>query len=95
VPRETAKDIKKNSWTGYKLHIDATDGGIPISCALTSALVHGGQAAIPLAKISHSRVTHLCDLMDTAYDVPAIHEISRQLGHIPLEFKSISRKSVP
>ena len=74
----------KTSWTGYKLHIDAADGGIPISCVLTSASVHDSQAAIPLAKISHDRVTHLYDLMDSAYDVPQIHEISRQLGHIPL-----------
>ena len=27
-------------WTGYKLHIDAIDGGIPVSCLLTSASVH-------------------------------------------------------
>lgn len=74
----------KTSWTGYKLHIDAADGGIPISCVLTSASVHDSQAAIPLAKISHDRVAHLYDLMDSAYDVPQIHEISRQLGHIPL-----------
>ncbi|SEQ74763.1 hypothetical protein SAMN05421690_100119 [Nitrosomonas sp. Nm51] len=26
----------KTSWTGYKLHIDAADGGIPISCVLTA-----------------------------------------------------------
>ena len=74
----------KTSWTGYKLHIDAADGGIPVSCILTSASVHDSQAAIPLAKISHDRVTHLYDLMDSAYDVSQIHEVSRQLGHIPL-----------
>ena len=82
----TKKNSKgyKTSWTGYKLHIDAADGGIPISCVLTSASVHDSQVAIPLAKISHDRVTHLYDLMDSAYDVPQIHEISRQLGHVPL-----------
>jgi Transposase DDE domain./Transposase domain (DUF772). len=74
----------KTSWTGYKLHIDAGDGGIPISCVLTSASVHDSQVAIPLAKISHDRITYLYDLMDSAYDVPQIHEISRQLGHVPL-----------
>ena len=26
-----------SSWIGYKVHIDAADGGIPISCILTSA----------------------------------------------------------
>lgn len=90
LPKECDVGSKKNSkgyktsWTGYKLHIDAADGGIPISCILTSASVHDSQAAIPLSKISHNRVTYLYDLMDSAYDVPQIHEISRQLGHVPL-----------
>ncbi len=74
----------KSSWTGYKLHIDSADGGIPISCVLTSASVHDSQVAIPLAKISSERIINLYDLMDSAYDAPQIHEVSRQLGHIPL-----------
>ena len=74
----------KTSWTGYKLHIDSADGGIPISCVLTSASVHDSQVAIPLVKISSERVTSLYDLMDSAYDAPQIHEACRQLEHIPL-----------
>ncbi|SER70444.1 Transposase DDE domain-containing protein [Nitrosomonas sp. Nm51] len=90
LPQECGVGTKRNSkgyktsWTGYKLHIDAADGGIPVSCVLTSASVHDSQAAIPLAKITHDRITHLYDLMDSAYDVPQIHEISRQPGHVPL-----------
>jgi len=82
----TKKNSKgyKTSWIGYKLHIDSADGGIPISCVLTSASVHDSQAAIPLAKISNERVINLYDLMDSAYDAPQIHETSLQLGHIPL-----------
>ena len=82
----TKKNSKgyKTSWTGYKLHIDSADGGIPISCVLTSASVHDSQVAIPLAKISHERVTNLYDLMDSAYDAPQIHQMSRELGHRPL-----------
>lgn len=82
----TKKNSKgyKTSWTGYKLHIDSADGGIPISCVLTSASTHDSQVAIPLAKISSQRVTNLYDLMDSAYDVPQIHEVSQALGHIPL-----------
>jgi hypothetical protein len=72
------------SWTGYKLRIDVADGGIPISAILTSASTHDSQVAIPLAKMSSERVTNLYDLMDSAYDVPQIHDMSRQLGHIPL-----------
>lgn len=74
----------KVSWIGYKLHIDVADGGIPISAILTSASTHDSQVAIPLAKMSSERVTNLYDLMDSAYDVPQIHDTSRQLGHIPL-----------
>jgi hypothetical protein len=91
----TKKNSKgyKTSWTGYKLHIDSADGGIPISCVLTSASTHDSQVAIPLAKISHQRVTNLYDLMDSAYDVPQIHEQSQQLGHVPLIDKHPRRNS--
>ena len=41
----------KKSWIGYKLHIDAADGHIPISCILTSASLHDSQVAIPLCKL--------------------------------------------
>ena len=81
---------KKNSkgivtqWRGYKLHIDAADGGIPISCLLTSASVHDSQVAIPLAEMSQARVTNLYDLMDSAYDSPQIHEHSKKLGHVAI-----------
>jgi hypothetical protein len=82
----TKKNSKgyKTSWIGYKLHIDVADGGIPISAVLTSASTHDSQVAIPLAKMSHERVTNLYDAMDSAYDVPQIHDMCRQLGHIPL-----------
>ncbi len=82
----TKKNSKgyKISWIGYKLHIDVADGGIPISAVLTSASTHDSQVAIPLAKISSERVTNLYDVMDSAYDVPQIHAMSRELGHVPL-----------
>lgn len=97
LPRACNIGSKKNSkgntshWIGYKLHIDAADGGIPISCLLTSASVHDSQASIPLAETSQQRVTHLYDLMDSAYDVPLIHEHSRQLGHVPIIDKNPRR----
>jgi len=82
----TKKNSKgyKSSWTGYKLHIDAADGGIPISCILTSASTHDSQVAIPLAEITNSRVINCYDLMDAAYDAPQIHEHSKRLGHVPI-----------
>jgi len=74
----------KTSWTGYKLHIDASDGGIPISCLLTSASLHDSQVAIPLAEMTKRRVTNCYDLMDAAYDSPLIRQHSESLGHVPL-----------
>src|SRR5277367_1447528 len=38
----------KESWTGYKLHIDVACGQIPVACILTSASTHDSQVAIPL-----------------------------------------------
>ena len=90
LPRDCNVGTKKNSkgykesWIGYKLHIDAADGQIPISCILTSASLHDSQAAIPLALTTAQRVTSLYDLSDSAYDAPPIHERIRSLGHIPI-----------
>jgi hypothetical protein len=90
LPRDCNVGTKKNSkgykesWIGYKLHLDVADGQIPISCILTSASLHDSQAAIPLALTTAQRVTNLYDLSDSAYDAPPIHEQSRSLGHIPI-----------
>ena len=90
LPRHCDIGSKRNanghqeSWVGYKLHIDTADGGIPISCILTSASVHDSQVAIPLATMTAARVVNLYDLMDSAYDVAEIKRHSRQLGHVPL-----------
>jgi hypothetical protein len=88
----TACDVgcKKNSkgyketWIGYKLHIDVACGQIPFSCVLTSASVHDSQVAIPLMTMTSARVSYLYDLMDAAYDAAAIHDQSRALGHAPI-----------
>lgn len=74
----------KRSWIGYKLHIDAADGHIPISCILTSASLHDSQTALPLAELTSQRVTNLYDLMDSAYDSPIIKQHSRSLDHVPI-----------
>jgi len=90
LPQRCDVGVKRNakghqeSWIGYKLHIDTADGEIPISCVLTSASVHDSQVAIPLATMTAARVTSLYDLMDSAYDVAAIKQHSRDLGHVPI-----------
>jgi len=90
LPKACDRGCKKNSkgyketWNGYKLHIDTGDGQIPISCVLTSASVHDSQVAIPLAEMTSLRVDSLYDLMDSAYDCKEIHEHSCAMGHVPL-----------
>jgi hypothetical protein len=74
----------KESWNGYKLHIDVADAQIPISCFLTSASCHDNQCAIPLATVTSTRMTNLYDLMDAAYDCQHIADHSIGLGHVPI-----------
>jgi hypothetical protein len=88
LPRNCSIGVKRSSkghqqyWRGYKLHWDvASNGRIPISCALTAASLHDSQVAIPLMEISKRRVKWLCDVMDSAYDAAAIREKCKQLKH--------------
>ena len=74
----------KETWIGYKLHIDVACGQIPVACVLTSASVHDSQVAIPLMTTTGARVSYLYDLMDAAYDAAAIHDHSKTLGHAPI-----------
>ena len=74
----------KESWNGFKLHLDVVDGQIPITPLLTSASLHDSQAAILLAAMSFERVTSLYDLMDSAYDCEGIKAFSLKLGHVPI-----------
>jgi len=82
----TKKNSKgfKESWIGYKFHLDAADAQIPVSCILTSASAHDSQVALPLAAMTSQRITNLYDLADSAYDAPIIRERSRSLGHVPV-----------
>jgi len=90
LPKDCDVGSKKNSkgyketWVGYKLHIDTADGQVPVSCLLTSASTHDSQVAIPLAEITSRRVINLYDLMDSAYDYDEIKKKSIELGHIPI-----------
>lgn len=90
LPKQCGIGTKRNargfltSWKGYKLHIDGADGGIPVSCILTSASLHDSQAAIVLAAQSDRRVTACYEVMDSAYDAPEIRAYSESLGHVPI-----------
>jgi transposase len=97
LPKACDKGAKKDSkgntmwWNGYKLHLDTIDGGIPVGAIVTSASVHDSQVAIPLATLTAKNIINLYDLMDSAYDVPAIVEHSKSLGHVPLIDKNPRR----
>ena len=82
----TKKNSKgyKETWIGYKLHLDCIDGDIPVSAILSSGSLHDSQVAVPLAQMSSERVSNLYDLMDAAYDSPEIHAFSKLLGHRPI-----------
>ena len=90
LPRACDVGSKRNakghttSWIGYKLHVDTADGGIPISCIMTSASTHDSQVAIPLGTLTAGRVENLYDLMDAAYDSIEIWAHCILLGHKPI-----------
>lgn len=90
LPRHCDVGAKNNSkgfketWIGFKFHVDAADGQIPVSCILTSASIHDSQVALPLAAMTSQRIINLYDLADAAYDAPIIRERSRSLGHVPI-----------
>ena len=90
LPRSCDIGVKKNSkgfkesWKGYKLHIDTADGDIPISAILTSASVHDSQVALPLSQITTKKVTYLYEVMDAAYDAEIIRQNSVNQGHVAL-----------
>lgn len=90
LPRDCDRGSKcnaqgyKNSWNGYKLHIDAADCGILVSALLSSASMHDILAVIPLPLMTVQRVTNCDDLMDAAYCSSVLREHSRSLGHVPL-----------
>lgn len=90
LDHECAWGCKRNSqgnvqfWRGYKLHLDVTDMGIPVTAVVTGANVHDSQVAIPMEKLTASRVTHLYSLMDSAYDAADIRNWINACGRKPI-----------
>ena len=73
LPKSYDRGAKTNAkgyqetWNGYKLHIDVTEHGVPVSCILTSASLHDNQVAILLETMTAKRITHCYSLMDKGY----------------------------
>ena len=92
LDHECAWGCKRNSqgnvqfWRGYKLHLDVTDMGIPVTAVVTGANVHDSQVAVPMEKLTASRVTHLYSLMDSGH--PKLDQRLRAKGDYRCEQES-------
>jgi IS5 family transposase len=90
INRECAWGCTKNSegtvsfWKGYKLHLDVSDIGFPLTAVVTGANVHDSQLAIPMEQLTEMKVPFCYSLMDSAYDSKGIDEFLRSHGRIPI-----------
>jgi hypothetical protein len=84
--QECALGCKKNSQgnVSYKLHLDVSDIGFPISAPVTGAHVHDSQVAIRLEKMTMGKVRHFYSVMDTAYDEKEIKSFVRRRRRVPV-----------
>jgi len=88
--KKCAYGCKKNSqgnvlfWKGYKLHLDISDCGFPITTCVTGANVHDSMLAIPMEKMTEQRVTFFYSLMDSAYDAKTIKDFIVSRERIPI-----------
>jgi hypothetical protein len=88
---------KKNSqgnifyWKGYKLHLDVSDIGFPLSAFVSGANVHDSQCAIPLEKLTGKKVKYFYSVMDSAYDAKWIYAYIRRCGRVPIIDPNIRR----
>jgi len=87
---ECSFGCKKNSqgnvsfWKGYKLHLDVSDSGFPVTACVTAANVHDSMLAIPMEKITEGRVAFCYSLMDPAYDAQTIAGFIRSRERVPI-----------
>jgi transposase len=95
IDRECAWGCKKNSegnvsfWKGYKLHLDVSDTGFPLTAIVTGANVHDSQLAIPMEQLTEKKVLFCYSLMDSAYDSKDIAEFIRSRGRVPIRDPNI------
>jgi transposase len=90
LDKKCAWGCKKNSrgniefTKGYKLHLDVSDTGFPLTAVVTGANVHDSRLAIPMEKLTEEKVTFCYSLMDSAYDAKTIDEFIRSRGRVPI-----------
>jgi transposase len=90
VPKAYSCGCKRNSkgnasfWYGYKLHLDVSDCGFPLSAVVSGANVADCQVAIILEKMTEQKVSFCYSLMDSAYDAMAIRNFIESRGRVPI-----------
>lgn len=90
LPTQCSYGCKKDSkgvayfWRGYKLHLDVSDSGYPLSAVVTSAHLHDNQVAIILEKMTEAKVQSCYSLMDSAYDSQVIKAYIESRGRVPI-----------
>jgi len=81
--RRDAKGYKEN-WRGYRPHVDAADGDIPVSRVPAPASPRDSQATIPLSRMTGERVDHRHGLMDAAHHSRETGAHARLAGRVPV-----------
>ena len=74
----------KTFWKGYKLHLDITDWGYPVTACITGANVSDKSLAIPMEKITEQKVTSCYTLMDCGYDAMIIRSFIESRERVPI-----------
>ena len=90
INKNCAFGCKKNSQgkiqttKGYKLHLDVSDSGFPLTAVITGANVHDSRLAIPMEKMTEQKVTFCYSLMDAGYDAQTISDFIQSRERVPL-----------
>jgi len=88
--KKCSTGAKRNSqgnmsyWKGYKLHLDVSDWGYPITAFVTGANVQDCLLAIPMEKMTEQKVTFCYSLMDKGYDANLIHSFIKSRERVPI-----------
>ena len=69
---------------GYKLHLDVSDTGFPLTAVITGANVHDSQLAVPMEKLTGQKVTFCYSLMDSGYDAKVISDFIISRERVPI-----------
>jgi hypothetical protein len=67
---------------GYKLHLDATGTGFPLTAIVTCTNVRDSRLAIPTVQLTEKKVPFCYSLTDSAYDCGAVDGSIRGRGRI-------------